>query len=262
MAQVWRLILDGAAPGPWNMAVDRALLASAIEGSTPTLRFYTWRGPWLSLGYGQPRDPRRLAACRSAGVGVVRRPTGGRAVLHGGDLTYALAASETLFPAGLHGSYRLVADALLEAMRSLGVPVQRSGPTSSGPRTSFDCFARLVPNELCAEGRKLVGSAQRRCAGGVLQHGSLRVFPDSPSARVAVGRGAGAATSLRELGIAAPLEAVRDRCAEALAAVLGARLEPGHLEPAERAWVDRHLGSRVEAPVIESPRSEAAVPGI
>lgn len=256
------MILDGAAPGPWNMAVDGALLASAIEGSTPTLRFYTWRGPWLSLGYGQPRDPRRLAACRSAGVGVVRRPTGGRAVLHGGDLTYALAASETLLPAGLHASYRLVADALLEAMRSLGVPVQRSGPASSGQRASFDCFARLVPNELCAEGRKLAGSAQRRRAGGVLQHGSLRVFPDPPSACVAAGQGGGAATSLRELGIAAPLEVVRDRCAEALAAALCARLVPGHLEPTERAWVDRHRGSYLEAPVFQSPRAEAQVPGI
>ncbi len=175
-----------------------------------------------------------------------RRPTGGRAVLHGGDLTYALAASEDFFPAGLTATYRLVADALLEAMRSLGVSVQRSGPASSGPGASFDCFARPAPDELCSGGRKLAGSAQRRSAGGVLQHGSIRVYPDPPAARIAVNQGRWAATSLRERGIGASIESVRDRCAEALAAALGARFEIGHLEPAERAWIQRHPGSRVE----------------
>lgn len=240
------MILDDAGPGPWNMAVDRALLASAMEGSTPTLRFYTWQGPWLSLGDGQPCPPKRLAACRSAGVGVVRRPTGGRAVLHGGDLTYALAASEDFFPVGLTASYRLVADALLEAMRSLGVSVQRSGPASSGPGASFDCFARPAPDELCSGGRKLAGSAQRRSAGGVLQHGSIRVYPDPPAALAAVNQGRWAATSLRELGIGASIESIRGRCTEALAAALGARFEIGHLAPAERAWMQRHSSSRVE----------------
>ncbi|MEE8475023.1 MAG: hypothetical protein V3T01_06720, partial [Myxococcota bacterium] len=167
-------------------------------------------------------------------------------VLHGGDLTYALAASEDLFPVGLTASYRLVADALLEAMRSLGVSVQRSGPASSGPGASFDCFARPAPDELCSGGRKLAGSAQRRSAGGVLQHGSIRVYPDPPAARIAVNQGRWAATSLRELGIGASIETVRDRCAEALAAALGARFEIGHLAPAERAWMQRHSSSRVE----------------
>ncbi len=88
----WRLIVDGRANGEWNMGVDESLLKTAVTAGTPTLRFYRWRGPWLSLGYSQRPQAELYAACSRAGVGVVRRVTGGRAVLHGEDLTYAIAA--------------------------------------------------------------------------------------------------------------------------------------------------------------------------
>ena len=235
MPRAWRLLLHGAAAGPWNMGVDEALLASVIAGGPPTLRFYTWDGPWLSLGYAQRSGPGRLAACAEAGVGVVRRATGGRAVLHGGDLTYALAAPTALLPDGLHASYRLVAGALLAALRSLGVEAERSGLQALGPdRGAFDCFERAAPEEVCAAGRKLAGSAQRRTGAGVLQHGSLRVVPDPPGARRAARVDGGAATSLRELGIDAGVEAVRDRCIEAFAEALGTHFQGGSLGPSER----------------------------
>ncbi len=234
MPRTWRLLLHGAAAGPWNMGVDEALLASVIAGGPPTLRFYSWDGPWLSLGYAQRSGPGRLAACAEAGVGVVRRATGGRAVLHGGDLTYALAAPTALLPDGLHSSYRLVAGALLAALRSLGVEAERSGSKALGPdRAGFDCFERAAPEEVCAAGRKLAGSAQRRTGGGVLQHGSVRVVPDPPGARLAAHVDGGAATSLRELGIDASVEVVRDRCIEAFAETLGARFQGGSLGPSE-----------------------------
>jgi len=247
MPRGWRLLLHGAAAGPWNMGVDEALLASVIAGGPPTLRFYTWDRPWLSLGYAQRSGPGRLTACAEAGVGVVRRVTGGRAVLHGGDLTYALAAPVALLPDGLHGSYRLVAGALLAALRSLGVEAERSGLEAPGPeRGAFDCFERAAPEEVCAAGRKLAGSAQRRRGAGVLQHGSLRVVPDLPGARRAAGLHGGAATSLRELGVDAGVEAVRDRCIEAFAAALGARFHAGCLGPSEdrRAALRRAFPAR------------------
>ncbi len=114
------------------MGVDEALLASAVRTGRPSLRFYRWQGPWLSLGYGQVLDRERVADCSRAGVGVVRRVTGGRAVLHGSDLTYALAAREGQLPPGLMASYELVAGVLIRALGALGVEAVASGPPRRG----------------------------------------------------------------------------------------------------------------------------------
>jgi lipoate-protein ligase A len=232
----WRLLLDGLAAGSWNMGVDEALLASAVEGGVPTLRLYAWQGPWLSLGYGQRLGAERLAACAEAGVGVVRRVTGGLAVLHGADLTYAVAAPERLLPAGLRPTYEILAAALQGALRSLGVDAQRSAapPGGAGPG-GFDCFAEPAADELCVGGRKLVGSAQRRGGGGVLQHGSLRLAPDPGPARYATGLGGAGATSLQELGCRIASERLHSVLIEAFGAALDARFERGVLTLAETA---------------------------
>ena len=232
MARGWRLLLDGDAPGPWNMGVDEALLVSAAREATATLRFYTWRGAWLSVGYAQVVGASRRAACEAAGVGIVRRLTGGRAVLHGGDLTYALAAPSELLPSGLRASYALVSNALCEALRALGVPAERQ-PEERAGEASFDCFARLAAEEVCAGGRKLVGSAQRRAGGAVLQHGSIRVEPDPAWARRAAASARDGATSLRELGVEQSLDEVRQVCVEALRVALGGVLGAGRLTDRE-----------------------------
>ncbi len=234
------------------MGVDEALLAAAVHTGRPSLRFYRWRGPWLSLGYGQVLDLERVAACERAGVGVVRRVTGGRAVLHGSDLTYAVAAREDRLPAGVLASYDFVADILIEALGALGVAGVASPPpgareiapqrsrsdraTTAGglERADFDCFARPAAREICAGGQKLVGSAQRRARGGILQHGSIRLTPDPREARRAAAiRGEGA-TSLSELGANAAPDALREACVAAFERALGP-LEAGGLSAAERA---------------------------
>jgi lipoate-protein ligase A len=232
----WRLLLDGPAAGTWNMGVDEALLASAAEGGVPTLRLYAWQGPWLSLGYGQRVGAERLAACAGAGVGVVRRASGGLAVLHGADLTYAVAAPERLLPAGLRPTYETLAAALLAALRALGVDAQRSAAATAdaGPG-GFDCFAEPAADELCVGGRKLVGSAQRRGGGGVLQHGSLRLAPDPGPARCATGLGGAGATSLQELGCRIASERLHSVLIEAFGAALDAQFERGVLTLAETA---------------------------
>jgi lipoate-protein ligase A len=235
----WRLLRDGAATGAFNMGVDEALLASAQESGHATLRLYRWDGPWLSLGYGQPLSEARAAACRAAGVGWVRRATGGLAVLHGADLTYAVAAPESALPQGLRGSYVLVADALCEAFARLGVTVERSpaGEGGAGPRAGFDCFAEPAADELLAGGRKLAGSAQRRAGGAVLQHGSIRLAPDPPAATAAAGLDPARSTSLAELGAPPDLETVVAAVVagfEAAFGGLGGSLEAGLLSPAER----------------------------
>jgi lipoate-protein ligase A len=223
------------------MGVDEALLRSARDSGVATLRLYTWHGPWLSLGYGQPPlSGARIRALEEAGVGVVVRPTGGRAVLHGGDLTYAVAAPEESLAAGLRGSYDQVARALLAALVSLGVAAERVDPQTPAPgRGVFDCFARAAGDEICVAGRKLSGSAQRRVAGAVLQHGSLRMEPDLASAVAAVGLAESRATSLREVGCAASEEALRAACVEAFTQVLEADLLPGELAADERRSAEK-----------------------
>lgn len=246
----WRLLSDAAGSGPWNMAVDEALLASAAAGGPPTLRLYGWGGSWLSLGYSQRLEAGRAEACAAAGVGVVRRSTGGAAVLHGADLTYAVAAPEGLLPAGREASYARIAEGLSRALCALGLEVAAPEPRP-GPRVGlgFDCFAEPAGHELCAGGRKLVGSAQRRANGAVLQHGSLRLRPDPPGARAAAGLSGDVATSLEELGCQASPDAVRSCLAEGLGEALRAELRAGGLHPAELRTVAQHgPSSQSEAP--------------
>ena len=227
MARPWRLLIDGSASGPFNMGVDEALLETAVRDGRPSVRFYSWQGPWLSLGYGQRRDADRED--ERLPVGVVRRSTGGRAVLHGCDLTYSVTAPAHLLPDGLQATYALISTAIAAALSHLGVPVSRvahsvepGGPVDSiespiAPSDStFDCFAVSATDELCVGGRKLVGSAQRRATGGVLQHGSIRLTTDPPHVRAAVGFGDGVATSLAELHCLTPLEELRGACIQSL----------------------------------------------
>jgi lipoate-protein ligase A len=168
-------------------------------------------------------------------------------VLHGADLTYAVAAPESGLPAGLEPSYALLADALEAALRGLGVAVDRAPAVRAGVG-SFDCFAAPAGHELCAGGRKLVGSAQRRSGGGILQHGSIRLAPDPEAARRATGLGGEAATSLAELGVVCDAGRVGAALAEALAERLGAALEPDSLDPVER----RLASVRGESPPIRA----------
>lgn len=260
MSLRWRLLRDGEAPGAWNMGVDEALLARAIRDGVATLRFYRWKGFWLSLGRGQRLEPDRAAACRESGVSVVQRATGGKAVLHGADLTYAIAAPESLLPPGLSATYRCVNDALATALGVLGLAVDPSAASARAPgHEVFDCFARPAAHELVVRGRKLAGSAQRRSQGGVLQHGSIRLETEPEAVRAAAGLVPGSATSLRELGFEGSSEPVEEALAEALGAALGANFEPASLDPVEveaaglrrlqpsgsRPGISRHLsGSR------------------
>ena len=160
------------------MSVDEALLELARE-QPPTLRLYTWTQPSLSLGYRQ-RGGDWLERCRLAGVEPVRRVTGGGAVLHAGDLTYAVVAPHGAdgVPAGLDGSYLRIRELLLEALQSLELDAVPAAGTAGAERQPA-CFAGSTGHEIELSGRKLVGSAQRRVSWGFLQHGSIRLRDDS-----------------------------------------------------------------------------------
>ena len=139
------------------------------------------------------------------------------------------------------------------ASAALGIASERGGAGAPGPQAGeFDCFQSLATDELCVAGRKLAGSAQRRTGEGVLQHGSLRLAPDSARARAAAGLELGAATSLAELGFAFAAEAVREALIGGFASVLGARFEPAALTPDELAWARERAAwyaSGLEAPI-------------
>jgi len=179
----WRFLNTGAAPGSVNMAIDEALLAGVNRGSSPpTVRVYAWDPPTVSTGYAQDLSAELdLNACARAGVGVVRRPTGGRAVLHAGELTYSVVGESGEPPLGtsIMETYGVIAEALVVGLRSLGVAAELTAvPTATrgrGEGASPPCFVSSGRFEVVVEGRKLIGSAQRRVGRGVLQHGSLLV---------------------------------------------------------------------------------------
>jgi lipoate-protein ligase A len=168
------------------MALDEALLAVYESGATPpTLRVYAWSQPTLSLGYAQNASQDiDLAACQAQGVTVVRRPTGGRAVLHDQEVTYSVVMPLTLDdgPDTITEHYRRIGLALVAAFQHLGLPVFLARPqvrTASGrEHVSPACFAALSRYELSVAGRKLVGSAQKRGQRALLQHGSIPLWMD------------------------------------------------------------------------------------
>jgi len=174
-----RLLIDPPESGVVNMARDEALVDAVVADAGPaTLRFYRWAAPTISLGYFQPYAD---AVGFAESAPIVRRTTGGGAILHDRELTYALAvrSGHPLLASGPTRLYCLMHDAIVAVMRSLEIRAERRGPVthgSAGREASsqpFFCFARAHALDVVVDGRKLAGSAQRRVPDGVLQHGSI-----------------------------------------------------------------------------------------
>jgi len=177
----WRLIDDSPAVGASNMAVDEAILQSVTERrAPPTLRLYAWNPPCLSLGYGQKTADVDYARAASLGWDVVRRPTGGRAILHTDELTYSLAlpADDDLSVGTVIDSYRRISAALVAGLSYLGVQPQADRRAERTVVVGAVCFDTTSHYEITVAGRKLVGSAQLRRQGGILQHGSIPLTGD------------------------------------------------------------------------------------
>ncbi len=169
----------GFRDGRFNMTLDEDLLFQAEEeGLPPILRVYGWEPPAVSLGYFQePGEAVDLDRCRSFGVEVMKRSTGGRAILHLNDFTYSFIALEEDLEVvkGLTSAYLLISQALVEGLRILGVKarLERGKREGDRPLRGKPCFASVSRYEIEAGGRKLVGSAQRRLKKAILQHGSI-----------------------------------------------------------------------------------------
>lgn len=176
----WRFIRDEPRDGATNMAIDEVLASGCAQGcGFPSLRLYRWSGPTVSLGYNQLVEGQvDFTSCRQHGVPVVRRPTGGRALLHQYELTYSVAFP---IPAGSRGvlrDYQWINTCLLLALGKLGVAATVNRGDRVGGAAGGVCFNSSSRHELTVNGRKLIGSAQRRYNHTLLQQGSVLIDID------------------------------------------------------------------------------------
>ena len=267
----WRLLLgdgasgsglrpDGSLAGPLraasgarNMAVDQLLFEQVQNGAPPALRLYTWDPACLSLGRNQRARGRYDRPGVRCGVDIVRRPTGGLAVHHHDELTYAVVC-----PIGLLGSpretYARINEALVAGLRALGVSARRAGAggSPSPDDSSGVCFRTPAPGEVVAAGRKLVGSAQRCERRAILQHGSILIRGSQSAAQgtdpaagpgrigSAEPRAAGAITLAELMPEPPPAETIAAALVTSFNATLGTGLAPRGLTDDEKSQVRLH----------------------
>jgi len=247
----WRLIVDPPAPGAWNMAVDEALLTSYAEGlGVPTLRLYGWRPTAVSLGRTQAAGQLLNAAyLRQENIDLVRRPTGGLAVLHEHERTYSVVAGfdDAPFSRSVRHNHMEISRALQRALGQIGVEARvhtgggRSASASERRAASPACFELTSAQEITVGGRKLVGSAQLRLRQAFLQHGSLLCRAEPGRLAAALGR--------RRL----------PRGFVDLQSLLGRSPSPDELDTALVYGFERHFGVRFEPARLSDAERERAV---
>lgn len=238
-ATPWRLVIDGDRSGAENMAQDVALLEAVIDGQAPpTLRLYGWSPPCLTLGRHQGEEAADVEFCWQEGIDVVRRPTGGRAVLHHLELTYSVVAplGQGPIPRPLQDAYRTLCSALVEAVRSFGIDAELTGGevnlSMPGPRSTAPCFEAPAGGEVVVGGRKLIGSSMRAGKGHLLQHGAILLDWDGRLQAGTMGLSDDSAlrphvtTFAEQLGGVPPREELENALASAFGKVLAVTLIP------------------------------------
>jgi lipoate-protein ligase A len=269
--ETWDLHLDGAADGRYNMAKDGYLLRRACATGRPALRLYAWERPTLSVGRAQRVDAQiDLAACLARGIPVVRRATGGRAVLHGTDVTYSVAAplDGTRFSGGIMDIYRELSGAFVRFFRQLGLEpeVKAYSRGERASQASAVCFSTPSAFEILLGQRKILGSAQRLQAGGFLQHGSLPLLPQA-DLLAGIFRDASARelsaqmTDLQSEGCwpGAGLAALHGGIVRAFAQAFGAELTPAPWGAGDAAAVDDLLAAYPWLAPPEAPARPAQI---
>jgi len=235
---VLRVLHDPPQPGPANMAADEALLELVGLGeSPPTLRLYQWDPPTISLGYFQKYAEYEALPAPAGNLPVVRRLTGGGAILHDRELTYALTLplDHPLLAKGPNRLYELVHDVVIACLSRGGIEAARGGPTdeSGAARGPFFCFARRHAYDVLIGADKIAGSAQRRTRLAVLQHGSIilaRRYDQQPAAEPLDPTDHDATLDARQLA---------ERLTDAFAAKSGCQLVTGQWTPPEQAATER-----------------------
>ena len=261
----WRLLITPPARGAWNMALDESILEHIGRGeSTPTIRLYAWEPACLSLGHAQPFADVDMNRLQARGWEVVRRITGGRAILHTDELTYSVIApnDEPVISGTVLESYNRIAQALLLAVKNLELTVemQESEP-SDNPSSNPICFEVPSTYEITVDGKKLIGSAQARKKEGVLQHGSLPLIGnlaricealafESECARADASRRllARASTVESALGRAPSWKTAAQAFIHAFEAQLGINAKRGELSESESRRTDELVKEKYDHP--------------
>ena len=263
--RTWRLIITPPARGAWNMAADEAILEHIGRGeSNPTLRLYAWEPACLSLGHAQPFADVDTARLKQNGWEVVRRATGGRAILHTDELTYSVIAplDEPTVAGSILESYNRLAQALLTAVKSLDIPVEmKEGKADNRSMPNPVCFEVPSTYEITVDGKKLIGSAQARKKDGVLQHGSLPltgdltricqalVFENESARETASQRLLERATTVESaLGREISWETAAQKFVQAFEAQLGLMFERGKLSESESKRTEELVREKYDHP--------------
>ena len=261
----WRLLITLPARGAWNMALDESILEHIGRGeSIPTLRLYAWEPACLSLGHAQPFADVDTERLKQSGWEVVRRATGGRAILHTDEITYSVIApnNEPRVAGTVLESYNRLAQVLLLAVKELDLPVEmKEGKAENGSTLNPVCFEVPSTYEITVDGKKLIGSAQARKREGVLQHGSLPLTGDltricqvltfeNESARTRATQRllTRAATVESALGREVSWETATQAFIHAFEAQLGLSLQRGELSPSESKRTDELVKSKYDHP--------------
>ncbi len=249
-----RLIESGTGEAAWNMALDEALLRLQSQRCQATLRFYGWTVPTLSIGYFQKHSSVDQEACRRKGVAWIRRPTGGRGVLHDRELTYSFTSGLDGLPPGVNGAHRRISSALARGLHRLGFEAELARHSERG--SSQACFDAPSYSELTVRGKKVVGSAQTRSRAALLEHGSIpleldisRLLTllklDAQRRGPLVERLERRAAGLNQLGQGTvKIELLKAAIAGGFEEEFGFVLEPGELSPEERALANELLATK------------------
>jgi lipoate-protein ligase A len=273
MSTAWRLLISPPAIGRRNMAVDEAILEAVTSGrAPPTLRLYAWSPPCLSLGHAQSIEVVDQAGLAREGWDLVRRPTGGRALLHTDELTYSIAAPDSAvgLSGGVLPSYQHLSRGLLTGLERLGLHPDPPALTVIGQADRLNpvCFEVPSAYEITVGGKKLVGSAQLRRRGGVLQHGSLPLsgditrvvralrYPDDETHRQAAARLRRHATTLEEvLGRPLSFQEAAAALVGGFTDALGWSIADGSLTAGEQS-----MARQLEATLYRAPDLVPAAP--
>ncbi|MBF0288391.1 MAG: lipoate--protein ligase family protein [SAR324 cluster bacterium] len=184
MIEKWRFIEDLNQPGSTNMAADYSVLKQFRPGDSPVLRLYTWNRPTLSVGKNQKLGQINLDWCRDSEIPIVRRITGGQAVLHGNDITYSLVGDikSHLFSGGILQTYQIISTCFFQFFQKLGLsPVlQPHSRRQRSAQASDVCFEVPSAFEILIDGRKIIGNAQRQTSVAFLQHGTIPIGDQVP----------------------------------------------------------------------------------
>jgi lipoyl(octanoyl) transferase len=268
--EVWRFIDSGNCSPSFNMALDEALLDWHSQGKIPpVIRFYGWDPATLSIGYFQKVEKEiDLEAVKAHGLGFVRRPTGGRGVLHEHELTYSVIVSENHpeMPKTVTEAYRVISEGILKGFHQLGLEAYFAVPRTDEERSALKnprsavCFDAPSWYELVVEGRKVAGSAQTRQKGVILQHGSILLDLDEdklfslfkyPSERVKDRMKSAFKSKAVAINEISPrkitLEEAKEAFFKGFAEGLNIELEPYDLTEEELSYVNKIAKERYES---------------